>query len=63
MLQLGHILALGVLTSKGKRPITVNLVLANADLVQHYQELFAEKQSLADPRVHFEWLSMDLFRK
>ena len=41
----------------------VNLVVSNENLVSHYQQLFAEKQKLADKRVLFEWLSMDTFKK
>ena len=62
MMQLGHILGLATL-AKGKRPITVDLVLANGDLVEHYRQLFKEKQEHADPRVRFEWMSIDTFKK
>ena len=41
----------------------MKLVLANADLVSNYMELFKEKQEKADPRVVFEWLSMATFKQ
>ena len=56
MMQLGHALAAGTLPSKGKKTLNVNLVLANGDLVQHYRQLFAEKQGQSDPRIVFEWI-------
>ena len=63
MLQLGHILGLNELTQKSKKTIKVNLVVANKDLVKYYQEHFDKKQKQADPRILFEWFSMDAFQK
>lgn len=62
MMELGHILGLVSLPPTGKKPVYVRLVLANADLVKHYEQLFAKKQEEADKRVQLEWLSMDTFK-
>ena len=63
MVDLGHILAIESLPPTGKKPITMRLIIANEDLVKHYEQLFAEKQKEADDRVKFEWLSMADFKK
>ena len=58
MLEAGHLVAFTV----RKRPFTVRLVLSNKDLVKYYENLFAEKQDLAEANINFEWLSMAAFR-
>ena len=64
MLELGHTLALNSLPKAANRgSATVNLVIANADLVKHYEELFKRKQAEADPRVTINWISMTAFRE
>ena len=63
LLELGHAIGLTALPSKGKSTVDVKLVLSNADLVKHYQQVFADKQSHANPRVNLEWLSMATFKK
>ena len=63
MMELGHILCLQSLSSKAVGPVGVKLVLANADLVPTYNQLFEEKKSKADSRVKVEWLSMVDFRE
>ena len=44
MIDLGHILAQASLKPTGKKQIAVRLIVANKDLVKHYQQLFIEKQ-------------------
>ena len=64
MLELGHCLGLTCLPSSANRgAITVHLVLANADLVEHYTQLFSAKQAQADRRVTLHWVSMTDFKK
>ena len=43
MLELGHSIAQVLLPPKGRQRINVRMVLANPDLLDHYQQLFAEK--------------------
>ena len=58
LLQWGSMLGLNCLPKRSNKTVAVCLVLAN-DLVTHYKQAFTEKQALADPRIIFEWLSMD----
>ena len=62
MLTLGHMLALGTRPPKGIDTVTVRLVLANPNLVSHYQRLFERKQAQADQRIAFEWMAIDKFK-
>ena len=41
ILELGHIIGLNSLSAKSKKTVTVRLVLANPDLVNHYKQQFA----------------------
>ena len=63
MLELGHVLGLAALGPHRKKEIAVQLVVANDDLVAYYEELFAKKQCLKDPRITFYWLSMSTFKQ
>ena len=64
MLELGHTLALNSLPQAANRgSATVILVIANADLVEHYAQLFERKQAEADPRVIINWISMATFKE
>ena len=45
MLELGHHLGLTSLPKTGNSTVTVQLVMTNADLVNHYIKLFEKKQS------------------
>ena len=63
MTELGHILGLNSLPARRRMTVTVRLVLANPDLVKHYKQEFKGKEALADPRVTFDWLSMDDFKQ
>ena len=51
------------LQRKGKKTMTVRLVLANGDLIPHYQQLFADKQARCDPRISIDWLSIATFKQ
>jgi hypothetical protein len=62
LLQWGSMLGLNCLPKRGNKTVAVCLVVAN-DLVTHYKQAFTEKQALADPRIIFEWLSMDDLKK
>jgi len=61
MLELGHIIGLRLLGQKVKSA-KVKLLVANADLVAFHMQLFAAKQFLKDPRLTFEWESIDAFK-
>lgn len=64
MLELGNMLAHKLMPSRrAKKPVYVKLVVANTDLVSYYQNLFTEKQSLADPKINFEWQSVATFKQ
>ena len=63
MADLAHILALRALPRAGRKTIKVHLVLANEDLLKHYEQKFADKLKVADPRVKFEFLSIATFEK
>ena len=63
MMELGHMLAKISMPAKGKKPINVKLLVANEDLVGHYEQLLKEKERLADERIKFEWLSLATFTK
>ena len=62
MLALGHMLALGTRPPKGIGTVIVRLVLANPNLVSHYQRLFERKQGQADQRIAFDWMAIVKFK-
>ena len=64
MIELGHCLGLISLPAAAhKGAITVQLLMANADLVDHYIKLFEKKQAKADKRVTFEWVTITTFKE
>ena len=62
MMELGHMIGQVSLGPKSKKAQNVRLVLANSDLVTHYDTLFNQKESQRDPRLSFSWISMDTFK-